>query len=76
VVLPATTPAFEWPLTPPAGVLGRGNTFGYSAAARGGVAFLLRFVLFIPITVVALLYLLVHYGGWSASREARATAVA
>jgi glycosyltransferase 2 family protein len=52
------------------------RALGRAGSTAVGYVLLLRFVLFIPITAVGLVFLLVHYGGWSASREARATAVA
>jgi uncharacterized membrane protein YbhN (UPF0104 family) len=52
------------------------RALGHAGSAAVAYVLLLRFVLFLPITIVGLVFLLVHYGGWSASREARAAAVA
>jgi uncharacterized membrane protein YbhN (UPF0104 family) len=52
------------------------RALGRAGSSAVGYALLLRFVLFIPITLVGLMFLLVHYGGWSAARAARQAAVA
>jgi hypothetical protein len=53
--------------------------FGVKAiGAVGSIVFsyllMLRFVLYVPITVVGFIALVVRYGGWARLREARRTA--
>ena len=50
------------------------RTLGAAGAEAISYLLLLRFVLFVPITLVGLVFLLRRYGGWAGYRAARAQA--
>ena len=47
------------------------DSLGFGGSAALSYLVLLRFVLFVPITLVGLAFLVTHYGGWSKLRAAR-----
>jgi uncharacterized membrane protein YbhN (UPF0104 family) len=57
-----------------AAVVFASKAIGAAGSATVSYLLLLRFVLFVPITVVGLIFLVVRYGGWSRLRAARVEA--